>query len=86
VIGCRRHPSPDDSTDRTVIPEEFDGVVGLADVVVLALLEALDSGHLAAGGIGRFARQTDLFRDNLDRYLDGRPLRNEVTDVIATGG
>jgi phosphoglycerate dehydrogenase-like enzyme len=40
------------------------------------------SPHNAAGGIGRFARQADLFRENLDRYLDGRPLLNEVTDAI----
>jgi len=79
-----------------------------------ALIESLDSGHLAAaildvfrteplpedhrfwshpsirvtphnaaGGIGRFARQAELFAENLDRYLDGRPLLNEVTDAIA---
>jgi len=39
--------------------------------------------HNAAGGIGRFARQAELFAENLDRYLDGRPLLNEVTDAIA---
>ncbi len=152
VIGCRRHPSPIDPTDRTVPPDQLDEVVGLADVVVLAapatpgtadlvdadflarmkpgsvlvnvargllvdddaLIESLDSGHLsaaildvfrseplpadhpfwshpsirvtphnAAGGVGRLARQAELFKENLDRYLDGRPLLNEVTDAIA---
>jgi phosphoglycerate dehydrogenase-like enzyme len=39
--------------------------------------------HNAAGGAGRFQRQADLFKENLDRYLDGRPLSNEVTDAIA---
>ncbi len=79
-----------------------------------ALIESLDSGHLAAavldvfraeplpdghpfwchpsirvtphnaaGGAGRFQRQADLFKENLDRYLDGRPLLNEVTNAIA---
>jgi phosphoglycerate dehydrogenase-like enzyme len=40
--------------------------------------------HNAAGGSGRFQRQADLFKENLDRYVDGRPLLNEVTDAIAT--
>ena len=40
--------------------------------------------HNAAGGSGRFQRQADLFKENLDRYLDGRPLLNEVTDAIAS--
>jgi len=154
VIGCRRHPSPDDPTERTVTPDQLDQVLGLADVVVLAapatpetdnlvdadflsrtkpgsllvnvargtliddnaLIASLDSGHLsmaildvfrteplpedhpfwshpsvrvtphnAAGGVGRFQRQADLFRENLDRYLDGRPMLNDVTDAIARG-
>jgi len=152
VIGCRRHPSPADPTVRTVTPDQLGQVVGLADVVVLAvpatpetanlvdadfltqmkrgsvlvnvargslvdddaLIESLDSGHLsaavldvfrtkplpadhpfwshpairvtphnAAGGVGRLARQAALFKENLDRYLGGRPLLNEVTDAIA---
>ncbi|HZM53818.1 MAG TPA: NAD(P)-dependent oxidoreductase, partial [Acidimicrobiales bacterium] len=154
VIGCRRHVSPSDPTDRTVTPDELDEVVGLADVVVLAapatpgttnlvdadflarmkpgsllvnvargtlvdddaLIGSLDAGHLsaavldvfraeplpedhpfwshpsirvtphnAAGGVGRFGRQAELFKENLDRYLDERPLLNEVTDAIAGG-
>ncbi len=152
VIGCRRHPSPSDPTDRTVTPDQLDRVVPLADVIVLAapatpetenlvdahflnrtkpgcllvnvargtlvddaaLIESLDSGqlsaavldvfrveplpdhhpfwshpsvrvtpHNAAGGTGRFHRQAELFKVNLDRYLDGRPLLNEVTEAIA---
>jgi len=152
VIGCRRHPSPEDPTERTVTPDQLDQVLGLADVVILAapatpetdnlvdadflsrtksgsvlvnvargtlidddaLIASLDSGHLsmaildvfrtepipgdhpfwshpsirvtphnAAGGVGRFQRQADLFSENLDRYLDGRPMLNEVTGAIA---
>jgi phosphoglycerate dehydrogenase-like enzyme len=36
VIGCRRHPSPDDPTDVTVTPDRLAEVVGEADVTVLA--------------------------------------------------
>jgi phosphoglycerate dehydrogenase-like enzyme len=36
VIGCRRHPSPDDPTDVTVTPDRLAEVVGDADVMVLA--------------------------------------------------
>jgi phosphoglycerate dehydrogenase-like enzyme len=155
VIGCRRHPSPEDPTERTVTPDQLDGVLGSADVVILAapatpetenlvdadflsktkpgamlvnvargtliddgaLIANLNSGHLAvavldvfrteplpddhpfwshpsirvtphnaAGGVGRFQRQADLFKDNLDRYLGGRPMLNDVTDVIAHQG
>ena len=38
--------------------------------------------HNAAGGTGRHARQAELFSENLDRYLGGRPLINDVTEVI----
>lgn len=34
--------------------------------------------HNAAGGTGRFGRGAELFVDNLARYRDGRPLRNEI--------
>jgi phosphoglycerate dehydrogenase-like enzyme len=37
--------------------------------------------HNAALGGGRFARQTQLFVDNVDRYLAGRELLNEVTEA-----
>jgi glyoxylate/hydroxypyruvate reductase A len=39
--------------------------------------------HNAAGGGGRLARQATLFAENLDRYLTGRPLLDDVTDAIA---
>jgi phosphoglycerate dehydrogenase-like enzyme len=39
--------------------------------------------HNAAGGIGRLQRQADLFGANLDRYRQGQPLLNDVTEVIA---
>ena len=155
VIGCRRHPSPTDPTERSVTPDQLDQVIGLGDVVVLsapatsetvdlvdaaflarmkhgsvlvnvargtlvdddALIESLDSGrlsaaildvfrteplpedhpfwvhpsiritpHNAAGGVGRLARQAELFKENLDRYLDGRPLQGEVTAAISDAG
>ena len=155
VIGCRRHPSPHDPTDRTVTPELLRAELGAADVVVLALpagpssvglvdadfleamapgsllvnvargrlvveaelLSALDRGapeaavldvthteplpadhpfwahpaititpHNAAGGTGRYGRQADLFLENLESYLLGRPLRNDVTDDVLRQG
>ncbi len=151
VIGCRRHPSPDDPADRTVTPDQLADVVGEADVVVLsapasastdqlvdagflgamrpdsvlvnvgrgslvdedALLAALDTGtpsaavldvfateplppdhpfwthprvritpHNAAGGFGRLERQADVFDANLDRWLAGDPLEDDVTEAI----
>ncbi len=42
--------------------------------------------HNAAGGRGRLERQHQLFADNLDRHLGGRPLLNDVTEVIRAGG
>jgi phosphoglycerate dehydrogenase-like enzyme len=41
--------------------------------------------HNAAGGLGRLRRQAELFAANLDRYLAGAPLRNDVTDLINQG-
>ncbi|HZT66592.1 MAG TPA: D-2-hydroxyacid dehydrogenase [Acidimicrobiales bacterium] len=151
VIGCRRHPRPDDPTDRTVTLDELPEVIGEADVVILcapatsetrgivgeeflrhmkpaslivnvargslvdedALLRALDRGrpahaildvfaseplpadhpfwdhpavtvtpHNAAGGTGRYRRQAELFAANLDRYLGGQDLLNDVSQVI----
>jgi len=39
--------------------------------------------HNAAGGSGRFRRQAELFKENLDRYADGRSLLNEITNAIS---
>ncbi len=39
--------------------------------------------HNAAGGRGRLSRQAELFGANLDRYLDGAPLLNDITGSIA---
>jgi phosphoglycerate dehydrogenase-like enzyme len=40
--------------------------------------------HNAAGGIGgRLERQAEHFKENLERYLDGLPLLDDVTDAIA---
>ena len=41
--------------------------------------------HNAALGVGRYGRQTDLFVENLDRYLTGRELLNDVTDDLLAG-
>jgi glyoxylate/hydroxypyruvate reductase A len=38
--------------------------------------------HNSAGGMGRLQRQSDLFAENLDRYLAGRPLVNDITDEL----
>lgn len=40
------------------------------------------SPHNAGGGTGRYARAADLFIENLDRYVAGAPLRNEVTETL----
>jgi phosphoglycerate dehydrogenase-like enzyme len=37
--------------------------------------------HNAALGFGRYGRQTDLFVENLDRYLAGKDLINDVTEA-----
>jgi phosphoglycerate dehydrogenase-like enzyme len=37
--------------------------------------------HNAALGFGRYGRQTDLFVENLDRYLAGKDLINDVTQA-----
>lgn len=42
--------------------------------------------HNAAGGVGRLERQADLFATNLDRYLAGQPLVNDITDEVVPGG
>jgi glyoxylate/hydroxypyruvate reductase A len=42
--------------------------------------------HNAAGGSGRLSRQADLFADNLERYLTGQPLVNDITaELIGPG-
>jgi phosphoglycerate dehydrogenase-like enzyme len=46
VIGCRRHPSTTDPTDRTVTPDQLHEVLGLADVVVLAAPATPDTTNL----------------------------------------
>lgn len=38
--------------------------------------------HNAAGSDGRYDRQAALFSDNLDRYLSGQPLVEDVTGAI----
>ncbi len=41
--------------------------------------------HNAAGGTGRYGRQAALFSANLDRYLAGAPLLNDVTAAVLDG-
>ena len=38
--------------------------------------------HNSAGGTGRYARHADLFGRNLDLYLSGCPLLNDVTELV----
>lgn len=40
------------------------------------------TAHNAAGGTGRYARQADLFGENLGRYMAKEPLRNDVTEHV----
>jgi len=42
--------------------------------------------HNAAGGVGRYGRQAELFSENLGRYLTQQPLLNDVTDLARAGG
>ncbi len=42
--------------------------------------------HNAAGGTGRHLRQAALFADNLDRYLTGDPLAEDVTAAVLDTG
>jgi phosphoglycerate dehydrogenase-like enzyme len=51
VIGCRRRPSADDPTDRTVTPDQLPEVVGQADVVVLAAPANPDTIDLVDGAL-----------------------------------
>jgi len=41
------------------------------------------SPHNSAGGTGRYGRQAELFEINLDLYLRGRPMQNDITDLAA---
>jgi phosphoglycerate dehydrogenase-like enzyme len=42
--------------------------------------------HNAAGGLGRYDRQAELFVENLTRYLAGGPLLNDITDLVSEPG
>jgi phosphoglycerate dehydrogenase-like enzyme len=46
VIGCRRHPAPDDPADRLVTPDRLDEVVPQADVIVLCAPANASTDHL----------------------------------------
>ena len=46
MIGCRRHPSSADPTERTVTPDQLNEVIGVADVIVLAAPATPETGNL----------------------------------------
>ncbi|HZU74750.1 MAG TPA: D-2-hydroxyacid dehydrogenase [Acidimicrobiales bacterium] len=61
VIGCRRHPGDGDPTHRTVAPPELRGVLGSADVVVLALpATAATTGLVDAGFLASMKERSVL--------------------------
>jgi phosphoglycerate dehydrogenase-like enzyme len=94
VIGCRRRPGPGDPTDRTVTPDQLPGVVGLADVVVLAApanpetTDLVDAAFLAAMKSGsvlvNVARGSLVDEDALLVALDGGVPSVAVLDVFRT--
>jgi phosphoglycerate dehydrogenase-like enzyme len=94
VIGCRRTPSPDDPTERTVTPAELDSVVGLADVVVLAapatpetenLVDTEFLARLRPGTVlVNVARGTLVDEEALVAALDSGHLASAILDVFRT--
>jgi phosphoglycerate dehydrogenase-like enzyme len=92
VIGCRRRPSPDDPTDRTVTPDQLGDVLGLADVVVLAApatpetADLVNAEFLAAMKPGSLvvnvARGSLIDEGALLASLDSGHLRAAVLDVF----
>jgi phosphoglycerate dehydrogenase-like enzyme len=94
VIGCRRRPSPDDPTDRTVTPDQLVSVVGAADVVVLAvpsnpgtdgLVDADLLGRMKEGSIlVNVARGSLVDEDALLAALDRGTPAVAILDVFRT--
>ncbi len=94
VIGCRRHPSPDDPADRTVTPDRLPDVVGEADVVVLSAPATagtdrlVDAAFLAAmrpdSVLVNVGRGSLVDEDALLAALDTGTPSAAVLDVFAT--
>jgi len=94
VIGCRRHPSPDDPTDVTVPPDRLAEVVGEADVTVLAApatpatTDLVDASLLAGMKEGsvlvNVGRGTLVDEDALLEALDRGTPALAVLDVFRT--
>jgi phosphoglycerate dehydrogenase-like enzyme len=92
VIGCRRHPSPDDPTDRTVLPEQLLEVVELADVVVLAAPATSETTNLVDANFLSLMKQGSLLvnvargslvdDDALLAALDSGRLTAAILDVF----
>ena len=95
VIGVRRSPTGEEPIDRMVAPDGVPGVVGDADVVVLAAPASAETRHLVDAGFlaamkpgsllvniarGALVDETALL-DALDR---GTTLEAAVLDVTAT--
>jgi phosphoglycerate dehydrogenase-like enzyme len=75
VIGCRRHPSPTDPTDRTVTPDDLHSVLGLADVVVLAAPATPETTNLVdARFLARMAPDSVLVNVARGALVDDRAL------------
>ena len=75
VIGCRRRPGPDDPTDRTVTPDQLPDVVGLADVVVLAVPATPDTADLVdADFFGRMKEGSVLVNVSRGSLVDEEAL------------
>lgn len=95
VIGVRRSPAGDEPVDRMVTPADLPGVLGEADVVVLAAPSTPDTRHLVDDAflaamkpgslLVNIARGALVDEDALVRTLDaGTTIEAAVLDVTAT--
>jgi phosphoglycerate dehydrogenase-like enzyme len=95
VIGVRRSPTGDEPVDRMVTPAEVPGLLGEADVVVLAAPSTPDTRHLVDDAflaamkpgslLVNIARGALVDEEALVRALDaGTTIEAAVLDVTAT--